>query len=77
MYLSLLRTSMDNRCDELSHPAFAHIIGQLTANEAKVLKGILDANNVQPLIQIIRVLSTGGYIVEYNNLAQFTNRMLS
>lgn len=44
LYLNLLATASDDRRADQAHPAFADIIKQLTANEAKLLSETLRTN---------------------------------
>jgi hypothetical protein len=51
LYLSLLASSMDSRNASLPHPAFAEVIRQLTSDEARLLRSVLNAPSL-PIIEI-------------------------
>ncbi|MBL4750714.1 MAG: DUF4393 domain-containing protein [Amylibacter sp.] len=59
MYLNLLKSTMDSRNNNIAHPAFAKVIEQLTAEEAKELKPIMEEKNSTPIIKIVRELENG------------------
>ncbi len=52
MYLNLLKSAMDGRMAEQAHPAFVETIRQLTADEARLLKLVLECNSPLPIVEI-------------------------
>lgn len=52
MYASLLASAMDKRVASGAHPAFVEIIKQLTSDEAKLIKYLLDPNAAFPLVTV-------------------------
>jgi len=58
MYLNLLARSMDSSSVHSTHPAFADIIRQVSASEARALSALAKCGNAIPLVEI-RVLPPG------------------
>ena len=56
MYLNLLRTAMDARTTVTAHPAYAHIIRQMTALEAQWYKTVVEAG---PQVMIVNLVKRG------------------
>lgn len=65
MYLALLRTAMDGTGRNAAHPAFAHVIGQMSAMEAKqfnewIIQPIVDPVITSlPIVNISQILPSG------------------
>lgn len=53
LYANLLATSMDSRTAENAHPGFVEIIRNMSSDEARVIKYLIN-NNHQPVISIFR-----------------------
>ncbi|MFY8106207.1 MAG: DUF4393 domain-containing protein [Elstera sp.] len=54
MFLNLLKSSMDNRTQNLVHPAYVDVIKQLTSQEANILSIYLKTNrNEFPIVRIV------------------------
>lgn len=74
MYLNLLKTSIDGRSASLAHPAFVEILKQLDSEDARLIRGVLQANGVIPVIQIHRKLKGGaGYNILVSHLLNIIN----
>jgi hypothetical protein len=59
MYLNLLATAVDGRRSDQAHPSFAQVIRQLTAEEARILNGVL-RGPIAPIVQITRIDQSSG-----------------
>ena len=70
MYLELLSRTMDTREESNVHPSFAHILSQLTPDEAKYLGGIFKMKSDIPIVQITEKLPDDkrAYIPRYFHL---------
>jgi hypothetical protein len=74
LYLNLLATATDNRRATDAHPAFAEIIKQISADEARVLDWTLrQAKWVQPVVQVIGLYEGGGQRIHYRHLIPLTD----
>lgn len=78
MYLQLLSTAMDARRFGNAHPAFVENIKQLGPEEASLLVGILNSENLIPIVEI-RINSVGStyYVVRRHllNLIDITTQI--
>lgn len=73
MYLNLLATAMDGRVASSAHPAFVEIIKQLDSEDAKLIREVLQSE-ATPIVQIRRLLKTGGYHVLVQHFVNLTDR---
>ena len=62
-YANLLATAMDTDTQENAHPSFAHIIKQLSGDEARLLKYVYETPDVFPTISVTQSDSASGALV--------------
>jgi hypothetical protein len=68
LYLSLLTSSMDARTTSLAHPAFAEVIRQLTADEARLLRPVLAAQSLAAVELRLALPDNKGWLTLLSNL---------
>lgn len=74
MYLSLLATAMDDRYEDMAHPAFVEVIRQLTGQEAELLAVILRRDAI-PIVELrIRKKGVQGWKVGRRHVIDLRDR---
>lgn len=73
MYLNLLASAMKRGEATRAHPAFAEVIKQLTAEEARILLAALSPPNIKPIAQIRAMHPNGGWTVLLNHVMPITD----
>lgn len=74
MYLSLLATAMDRRVADTAHPAFVEIVKQLDAEDADLIRGVLQSASPVAIAQVrLTTVGEAGFHVVANHLVNLRN----
>lgn len=74
MYLNLLASAMDDRRADAAHPAFVEIIRQLTSEEARLLRKVLQETEGLPTVEVrLQTMQSGYWVLLQRHLLNLRN----